>query len=158
MDPRPSRIAVRTLRVALAAALLTVAVVAGQARAQFLADTMVATAIASQTYPSVRFPRGTLRAADAPESLIARVPGAERWTEWEAFTARGLGAALVPAHVRNLTNAFAVAGFFQASSEERTVGDEIHTRTEFEGPGGSRALLYVMRRGSDVAWLVARSK
>ncbi len=126
--------------------------------AQLLADTLVATAIASQLYPSVQFPRGTLRAVEAPPSLIARVPDAAAWTSWEAYTARGLGARLLPAHIHQLTNAFAVAGFFEASRSEVPVGDEVHTRTEFAGPDGSRALLYVIRRGDDVAWLVARQR
>lgn len=144
---------------ALLPALLTVlALTVPGARAQLLADTLVTVAVASQTYPALRFPSGTLRATEAPPSLVARVPDAAAWTDWEAFTARGLGAALLPAHVRNLANGFALAGFFEDSRSETRVGDEIHTRSEFTGPDGARALLYVVRRGDEVAWLVARAR
>lgn len=151
------------LRAAARSALLAFVLVLGAGsgavvHAQFLADTLVATAIASQLYPGVQFPSGTLRAVEAPPSLIARVPDAAAWTSWEAYTARGLGTRLVPAHIHQLTNAFAVAGFFEASRSEAPVGDEVHTRTEFAGPDGGRALLYVIRRGDDIAWLVARQR
>lgn len=141
----------------LVAALLVVAPL-GVVRAQLLADVMVSTAIAAQFDSSVRFPSGSLRAEGAgTAALRARVSDAARWTDWEVYAARGIAAALQPAFVHQVSTAFAVAGYFEASRDETVVNGETRTRIVFEGDAGER-LLFVVRSASEVVWLTARSR
>lgn len=144
----------------LVASLLLV--VPAVARAQLLADVMVATAISATFDSSVRFPSGSLSAVGAgADALVRRVPGSADWTDWEVYVARGVAANLQPGFVHNVSTSFALAGYFEVERSETTVlhgGDnEVHTRIVFDGPSGQR-LLYLVRSGQEVAWLTARSR
>ena len=150
--------------VRLALCLLATASLAfwAQARAQLLADVLVATAISATFDNSVRFPSGSYSAVGAgADALIARVPGNTQWTDWEVYVARGLAANLQAGFVHNVATSFAVAGYFETERGESSVVNgglsETHTRIVFDGPTGKR-LLYLVRAGQEVAWLTARSR
>lgn len=144
-----------TLRaVALAAALTLV----GAAHAQLLVEVALAPAIASQLFPPMSFPASSLRAAGGNTgTLIARVPDAANWTDWEVYTATGLAASLEPGLVHQVQLDMAMAGFFAESTTATERGPERHTRIVFTD-GAQRALLYVIRSGRELAWLVARGR
>src|SRR5690606_5110470 len=163
-NPAARAIAV-TGRVGQAKRLLVALVIlgAGAVHAQLLADVMVATAISATFDASVRFPSGSLSAqGPGADALIDQVPGAGDWTDWEVYVARGVAANLQPAFVHNVTTGFAVAGYFESERTEATVttatGPQVLTRILFEGGDGTTRLLYLIRTGQEVAWLIARSR
>lgn len=132
------------------------------ARAQLLADVMVATAISATFDSSIRFPRGSYSAVGAgADALINRVPGSSSWTDWEVYVASGIAANLQAGFVHNISTSFAVAGYFEEERSESSVAhggtNEVHTRIVYDGPSGKR-LLYLVRSGQEVAWLTARSR
>ncbi len=144
-----------TLR-ALATALLLAFVGAGHA--QLLAEVALAPAIASQLFPPMSFPANSLRAVGAgTERVIARVPDAAAWTEFEVYTATGLVAALEPALVYDVERGLLLDGFFRDETTNTQVGAERHTRIVFSD-GGRRALLYLIRTDRELVWLVARHR
>jgi hypothetical protein len=138
--------------------LTVVLAVAGVGQAQLLAEVMTVTAIASQLYPSMTFPPSSLRAVGAGTGpLIARVADASSWTDWEVFTATGFAAALEPAFVRDVELALLMEGFFRTETTVTEAGAERHTRVVFV-EGDRRALLYLIRSGPELVWLVARGR
>lgn len=144
-----------TLRaLALAAALTLV----GAAHAQLLVEVALAPAIASQLFPPMTFPASSLRAIGGDTGpLIARVPDAAAWTDWEVYTATGFAASLEPAFVYDVERGLLMAGFFRESTTATDVGAERHTRVVFTD-GAQRALLYLIRSGRELVWLVARGR
>jgi hypothetical protein len=137
--------------------LLAVLVIAPVARAQTLGEVMLVTAIMSELHPVRSLPSGSLRAAGpGAEALIARLPDAASWTDWEVYTATGVAARLEPGLVHNVETELAVAGFWRTSREESTQNDERHVRYLFEGDG--RVLLHVIRSGDTLVWLLARGR
>jgi hypothetical protein len=138
--------------------LCAVLAVAGVGQAQLLAEVMTTTAIASQLYPAMSFPPSSLRAVgDGTGPLIARVPDAVAWTDWEVYTATGFAASLEPAFVRDIELALLMEGFFRAETVVTERGPERHTRVVFV-EGDRRALLYLIRSGRELVWLVARGR
>ena len=131
----------------------------GAASAQLLAEAALAPAIASQLFPPVSWPSGSLRAmgADA-DALIARLPGNVEWQGWEVYTATGLAASLEPALTYGVERDLLVQGLFRAETTTTTVGAERHTRVVFSDGASQRALLYVIRSGHELVWLVARGR
>jgi hypothetical protein len=146
-------------RAAVAGALLVAAVAAGTAPAQTLGEVTLVTAIASQLHPVTSLPRGTMRAEGAGvPALLARVPDAAAWTDWEVYTVTGVLVALESALLRTVETEYAVAGLSRASSDERRVGDlEVHVRYVFEGPG-ERRLVYLIRGPERLVWMLARAR
>jgi hypothetical protein len=138
---------------------LTLVLAAGQASAQLLAEVALAPAIASQLFPPVQWPSGSLRAVGAgAERLIARVPGHAEWQGWEVYTATGLAASLEPALTYGVERDLMMQGLFRAETTETPLGNERHTRVVFSDGGAQRALLYVIRSGQELVWLVARGR
>lgn len=128
------------------------------ASAQLLAEVTLTSAIASQLYPSVSFPRGSYR-ADGPGSarFVAALPDVAGFGDWEVYTATGLVARLQPAFVRELATSFAVAGLFQVDRSERLVDGRTHVRILFSD--GSREAIVVVvtdEVSSSVVWAVGR--
>lgn len=133
------------------------------ARAQLLADVLMTTAIMAQFDTGVTFPRGTMRAVgDGVGALVARIPGASSWTDWEAYALGGVVASLGTAKVHEISTAYAVAGYFEKERSETTAqgptGPETHTRIVYVADTGSTRLLYLIRAGQEVVWLTARSR
>lgn len=144
-----------TLRAVALAAALTLA---GTAQAQLLVEVALAPAMASQLFPPMSFPASSLRAAGGNSGmLIARVVDAANWTDWEVYQAIGLAASLEPGLVHQVQLDMVMAGFFAESTTTSEVGPERHTRIVFTD-GSQRALLFVIRRGQELAWLVARGR
>jgi hypothetical protein len=142
------------LRAAFLSALL---VLSGIGSAQLLAEVATVAAASAQLDPAIRLPSGSFRAtAQVPPGLINRIEGRGAYRDWEAYTARGLAGRLFPAHVQQLANSFAVAGYFQQSRSERRVGNEKHTSQVFVGDGGGIILLYVIETSDELVWLIAR--
>lgn len=145
----------------LRALALTLALVlaAGQATAQLLAEVALMPAIASQLFPPIQWPSGSLRAVGAgADRLIARVPGHGEWQDWEVYTASGLTASLEPALTYGVERDLMMQGLFRAETAETPVDAERHTRIVFTDGGAQRALLYVIRSGQELVWLVARGR
>jgi hypothetical protein len=138
--------------------LCVVLAVAGVGQAQLLAEVMTVTAIASQLFPSMSFPPSSLRAVgDGTGPLIARVPDAAAWTDWEVYTASGFAAALEPAFVRDIELNLLMDGYFRSETIVTEIGPERHTRVVF-ADGDRLALLYLIRSGPELVWLVARGR
>ncbi len=124
--------------------------------AQTLAETQLVTAIATELNPAIRLPRGSYRALGAGTGqIIAKVPNAENFSNWEVYTATGVVAALQLAFVQQLFTSFAGAGYFLAEQSEKAVGMEKHTQYIFED-GSSTILLYVISTNQKLTWLVAK--
>lgn len=138
---------------------LAIALAAGHASAQLLAEVALMPAIASQLFPPVQWPAGSLRAVgDGADRLIARVPGHEQWQGWEVYTASGIAASLEPALTYGVERDLMMQGLFRAETTQTPVGAERHTRVVFSDGGAERALLYVIRSGQELVWLVARGR
>ncbi|HEX7005460.1 MAG TPA: hypothetical protein VF168_14845 [Trueperaceae bacterium] len=155
--PRSRKVSIPRIQRTLAAALI-LTVVGGTACAQLLAEVVTVAAASAQLDPAIRLPSGSYRVmGQIPPSLLAKVEGAGAYGDWEAYTARGVAARLFPAQVHQLTNSFALAGYFQQSRSERTVGDETHTRHIFADMEGGTILLYVIETPEELVWLIGRS-
>ncbi len=139
--------------------VVLVLAIGGIGNAQLLAEVALAPAIASQLFPPVSWPSGSLRAVGAgADALVARVPGNAEWQGWEVYTASGLAASLEPALVYGVERDLMMQGLFRAETSNASVGSERHTRVVFSDGGAQRALLYVMRSGQELVWLVARGR
>ena len=139
--------------------VVLVLAIGGTGNAQLLAEVALAPAIASQLFPPVSWPSGSLRAVGSgADALVARVPGNAEWQGWEVYTATGLAATLEPALVYGVERDLMMQGLFRAETSNASVGTERHTRVVFSDGGAQRALLYVMRSGQELVWLVARGR
>lgn len=130
------------------------------AGAQVLAEVALAPAIASQLFPPVTWPSGSLRAVGSGvDTLVQRVvPDHAQWRDWEAYRAGGLAANLEGALVYGVERDLLMQGLFRAETSETTVGPERRTRVVFSDGGSQRALLVVIRSGQELVWLVARAR
>lgn len=144
----------RALAVAAALAL------APLAAAQTLVDVTVTTAIVAQLQgATVQLPSGSLRAMGAgTAAVIARVPDADAWTDFEVYTATGIAASLEPALVYGVERDLFVAGFERTETSASQDGATAVTRAVFAHADGRRALLTTFRTGRELVWLLARSR
>jgi hypothetical protein len=124
--------------------------------AQTLAEMQLVTATAAQLNPAISLPRGSMRAVGDASSIIAKVPGNQNYSDWEVYTATGVVANLQAAFVNQVTASFAGAGYFSSEQSEKTVGSAMHTKYVFTDDAGSEALLYVIRDGQELIWLIAK--
>lgn len=128
--------------------------------AQTLADVTVTTAIIAQLQgATVQLPSGSLRAQGAgTAAVVARVPDAASWTDFEVYTATGIAAALEPALVYGVERDLFMVGFGRAETTPSQLGATAVTRVVFEHPDGRKALLTTFRTGREFVWLLARSR
>lgn len=147
-------------RLALAATLAWSPLAAAPtAHAQTLADVMLTTAIASDLYPAVRFPASSLRATGSgTAAVVARVPDATEWTDWEVYTATGFAASLEPALVYGVERDLMIEGFDRSETSASQDGDATITRVVFVHADGRRALLTTFRTSRELVWLIARAR
>jgi hypothetical protein len=124
--------------------------------AQTLAEMQLVTATATQLNPAISLPRGSMRAVGDASDIIAKVPGNQNYSDWEVYTATGVVANLQPAFVNQVTASFAGAGYFLSDQNEKTSGTATHTKYVFTDDAGSEALLYVIRDGQELIWLIAK--
>ncbi len=130
----------------------------GLAYAQLLLEVQTVAAISLQLDASVRLPKGSCRAVGSGGSkLIAKVPDASRYTDWEVYTATGIAARLQPAFVQQVMTSFALAGYFLEQQSEEQLAGETHSRYLFSDAGAKKTLLYVIRTPQELVWLVARA-
>ena len=130
----------------------------GGASAQLLAEVVTVAAASAQLDPGIRLPSGSFRVlGQVPPALVAKLEGAAGYGNWEAYTARGLATRLFPAHMHQLSNSFALAGYFQQSRSEQQVGDEKHVKQVYAGSDGNTILLYVIETPTELVWLIGRS-
>ncbi|UCH25923.1 MAG: hypothetical protein JSV66_18710 [Trueperaceae bacterium] len=145
----------RLTRAAFGTLLLMFLATAG---AQFLAEVQLVSAVTSELDPGLRLPTGSFRAVGrGEEALVAKVPGASAWHNWEIYTAQGVIATLQPAFVQQIATNFAVAGYFQSNLTENRIGTEEHKRYVFTD-GASELLLYVIRTQRELIWFVAEAR
>lgn len=157
--PAPSLLRFGMKRLQTVTIALVLVLGSGFGSAQLLAEVALAPAIASQLFPPVSWPSGSLRAVGSgADALVARVPGNAEWQGWEVYTASGLAASLEPALVYGVERDLMMQGLFRAETSNASVGTERHTRVVFSDGGAQRALLYVMRSGQELVWLVARGR
>lgn len=141
-----------------AAALLALSLTAG-AGAQTLAEVTLTTAIASQLYPGLSLPSGSLRAmGTGTGAVIARVPDAADWTGWEVYTAGGLAASLEGALVYGVERDLFLEGYERVETVPIQDGATTVTRVVFQNASGERALLVTFRASRELVWLVARGR
>ena len=128
--------------------------------AQTLVDVTVTTAIIAQLQGvTVQLPSGSLRAQGAgTAAVIARVPDAAAWTDFEVYTATGVAAALEPALLYGIERDLFMVGFERAETTPSQLGATAVTRVVFANPDGRRALLTTFRTGREFVWLLARSR
>jgi hypothetical protein len=124
--------------------------------ARTLAEMQLVTATAAQLNPAISLPRGSMRAVGDASDIIAKVPGNQNYSDWEVYTATGVAANLQPAFVNQVTTSFAGAGYFLSDQSEKTSGTATHTKYVFVDDVGSEALLYVIRDGQELIWLIAK--
>ncbi|MEX2542161.1 MAG: hypothetical protein WD314_10130 [Trueperaceae bacterium] len=143
-----------TIRAVLCGLALSLA---SAASAQLLIEVSVVAAASAQLNPAIQLPAGSYRVTgNVPPGLLRKIDGGSGFRDWEAYSARGLAARLFPAHLHQLTNSFAMAGYFEQSRNERKKGKEKHVSRVFVGDDGSRTLLYVIETPDELVWLIAR--
>ncbi len=128
--------------------------------AQTLVDVTVTTAIIAQLQgATVQLPSGSLRAQGAgTAAVVARVPDAASWTNFEVYTATGIAASLEPALVYGVERDLFMVGFERAETTPSQLGATAVTRVVFAHADGRRALLTTYRTGREFVWLLARSR
>jgi hypothetical protein len=128
--------------------------------AQTLVDVTLTTAIIGQLQGiSVQLPSGSMRAlGDGTAAIVARVPDAASWTDFEVYTANGIAAALEPALVHGIETELFIADFGRVETSTTQLGATAVTRVVFANPDGRRALLTTFRTGREFVWLLARSR
>jgi hypothetical protein len=131
-------------------------VILGFSNAQTLAEMSFVAATSAQLNPAISLPRGSMRAVSDASSIIAKVPGNQNYSDWEVYTASGIVANLQPAFVNQVSSSFAGAGYFLSDQSEKTVGGTKHTEYVFTDDAGGTALLYVIRDGQELIWLIAK--
>jgi hypothetical protein len=136
--------------------ILLVIVVTALANAQTLAEMQFVTATAAQLNPAISLPRGSMQAVGDASAIIAKVPGHQNYSDWEVYTATGIVANLQPAFISQVSSSFAGAGYFLNDQSEKTVGAATHTKYVFADDAGIEALLYVIRDGQELIWLIAK--
>lgn len=130
---------------------------AAAASAQLLIEVTVVAAASAQLNPAIQLPAGSYRVAgNIPPGLLKKIDGGSGFRDWEAYSARGLAARLFPAHLHQLSNSFAMAGYFEQSRSERKKGKEKHVSRVFVGDDGSKTLLYVIETADELVWFIGR--
>jgi len=139
----------------LRAVLLFLALLGG-GLAQTLVEVTTVVAVASSLDPAVRLPAGSYRAR-SPEPILARFPEARGYA-LEAYAARGLASRLHAAFVQQVLTAFAAAGYFVETQEEKVVDGEVRTKYLLKDGLGRPALLLVVRKGEELVYAFGKRK
>lgn len=135
---------------------LALLLLAGGAWAQSLVEVTAVAALTSSLDPAVRLPSGSYKAR-TPEPLLQRFPEAKGYA-LEAFAARGIASRLHAAFVQQVLTAFAAAGYFVESQEEKVVDGELRTKYLLKDSLGRPALLLVVRKGEELVYGFGRRR
>lgn len=125
--------------------------------AQTLVEITTVAAISATLDSNVKFPSGSFRAGKGSEAIIARIPDAGRFN-LEVYVAKGLAARLQAGFVQQVLTSFAVAGYFAEAPQERSLGGETQTRYNLTDGAGKAALLFVVRKGDELVYVVGKAK
>lgn len=124
---------------------------------QTLAEVSLVAAISAELNPGISLPSGSFRAiGEGTAPIIAQVPDANNFTDWEVYSAGGIAMNLQPAFVQQISTSFAVNGYFLSEQTEREVGDAVHTHYLFDDGAGGTTLLYTIRSPQDLIYLIAK--
>lgn len=125
--------------------------------AQTLVEITTVAAISATLDSNVKFPSGSFRAGKGSEAIIARIPDAGRFN-LEVYVAKGLAARLQAGFVQQVLTSFAVAGYFAEAPQERSSNGETQTRYNLTDGAGKAALLFVVRKGDELVYVVGKAK
>lgn len=128
------------------------------ALAQTLVEVTAVAAVQSSLVSGVRFPNGSFKAGKGSEAIVARIPDAARFN-LEVYAAKGIAARLHDAFVAQIMTSFAAAGYLQDGwPQTQQVGGETRTRYNFSDESGRAALLFIVRRGDELVFVVGRAR
>lgn len=128
------------------------------ALAQTLVEVTTVAAIQSSLVSGVRFPSGSFKAGKGSGAIVARIPDAARF-DLEVYATRGIASRLHDAFVMQIMASFASAGYLQEGwPQTQQVGGETRTRYDFRDDGGRAALLFIVRKGDELVFVVGRQK
>jgi len=125
--------------------------------AQTLVEVTTVAAISSTLDSGLSLPRGTYKAGAGSEAIIARLPDASRFN-LEVYAARGISANLQPAFVQQILTNFASAGYLLNNQQQTVVNGETRTRYDLSYDSGKAAILFVVRKGSELVYAFGRAK
>ncbi|MBF6593126.1 MAG: hypothetical protein IVW51_01600 [Thermaceae bacterium] len=125
--------------------------------AQTLVEVTTVAAISSTLDSGLPLPRGTYKAGAGSEAIIARLPDASRFN-LEVYAARGISANLQPAFVQQILTNFASAGYLLNNQQKTVVNGETRTRYDLSDDSGKVAILFVVRKGSELVYAFGRAK
>jgi hypothetical protein len=127
------------------------------ALAQTLVEVTTVAAIASTLDANVRFPSGSFRAGRGSESIVARIPDANRFN-LEVYAAKGLVARLQAGFIQQILTSFAASGYFVGNQQETQVAGEVRTRYDLTDAVGKAAILFVVRKGDELVFAFGKAK
>lgn len=125
--------------------------------AQTLVEVTTVAAISSTLDSGLSLPRGTYKAGAGSEAIIARLPDASRFN-LEVYAARGISANLQPAFVQQILTNFASVGYLLNNQQQTVVNGETRTRYDLSDDSGRVAILFVVRKGSELVYAFGRAK
>jgi hypothetical protein len=138
--------------------LIALSLLLGLALAQTLVEVTAVAAIQSSLVSGVRFPEGSFRAGRGSEAIIARIPDASRFN-LEVYAARGIASRLHDAFVMQIITGFASAGYLQEGwPRTQQLEGETRTRYDFRDDSGRAALLFIVRKGDELVFVVGKGK
>jgi len=137
--------------------LIALFLVLAPAFAQTLVEITTAMAISSTLDSNVKFPSGSFKAGKGSEAIIGRIPDASKFN-LETYVAKGIAARLQAGFVQQILTSFAVAGYFADAPQERQVNGEVQTRYNLTDGNGKSGLLFVVRKGDELVYVVGKSK
>ncbi|WP_018466830.1 hypothetical protein [Calidithermus timidus] len=130
----------------------------GSALAQTLVEVTTVAALQSSLVSGVRFPSGSFKAGKGSEAIVARIPDAARF-DLEVYAARGIASRLHDAFVMQIMTSFASAGYLQEGwPQTQQIGGETRTRYDFRDDSGKAALLFIVRKGDELVFVVGKQR
>ncbi len=127
------------------------------AGAQTLVEVTTVMAIQSTLYSNVKFPTGSYKVIKGDAEIIKQIPDAKKFT-LETYQAKGIAAKLQDDYIHQILTGFALDGFFAGSPVVKKVGTEIRTRWDLEGDDGSSAVVYSVRNGDLLIFVIGKPK
>ncbi|MER3552936.1 MAG: hypothetical protein C4331_00875 [Meiothermus sp.] len=137
--------------------LLLVMALSLSAFAQTLVEVTTVAAISSTLDSGLSLPSGTFRAGKGSDAIIARLPDASKFN-LEVYGVRGVTANLQPAFVQQILTNFASAGYLLNNQQQDVVSGETRTRYNLSDDSGKAAVLFVVRKGSELVYAFGKAR
>jgi len=125
--------------------------------AQTLVEVTTVAAISSTLDSGLSLPSGTFRAGKGSDAIIARLPDASKFN-LEVYGVRGVTANLQPAFVQQILTNFASAGYLLNNQQQDVVSGETRTRYNLSDDSGKAAVLFVVRKGSELVYAFGKAR